>query len=470
MKFKRLFFDSSINYKAITKGRFVLALIIGLASANVLYSFFYVLDDVYKVLEIGFTDFPTSVSENEKYKSNILYAGISVIIGNSVFISFLFSRPSNAFDTRNPKRSRLLNDQVFLGANFTHWFLRIGVTFGVFSSFGFNFKGAVFYYPLILLILVVLYLDIWKTLLLLIKKNKYKILIFHFLGTVLLVLTLAKFDVTDYKKVEEVALRNNPVIDLPHSLYDSNYNIYNGITIKLKLNSFNKLELFSDEHQRLDINKIHEFLKQRKSWIREEMLPRIPVNIIADSKLKLHFIKELEAKLLINNLYKVNYITTDINRVFNNLEINKISCKISPDVLKIEEEKTGVKFPFPSYLPPLPKETRFSDSLLIKVNKNVELNGLSVSKEDLKQSFKNRINAKTYFRYIYDENTTYQDYIDVLSAHFIAAEELRKEEQIGFKIYPYSYNAKGFGSKAFNKERLRLLNLYPIIIRENYKR
>ena len=63
--------------------------------------------------------------------------------------------------------------------------------------------------------------------------------------------------------------------------------------------------------------------------------------------------------------------------------------------------------------------------------------------------------------YIISKETTYQDYIATLSAHWKAAYELREEQQIFLEGYK--------GSKAYNDEQAQLRKKYPIMAIETYE-
>lgn len=476
--FSRLFYDSRFYPKKFSKTRLFIGFLISISSVFILYSFFYLLDEAFKIIDLSFTNLPFTVSEEEKYKSNLLYAGISVIIGHSIFVSYLFSRPTSALHRRSLNRKKIINEQVFLAGNFTHWFLKIGVTFGVFSSCCINFKGLVFFYPLIILMLIVLYLELWKTLLRVLPKSKYKILFGHLVITVISIFALVKFNVTDYKKIEEGVLKNNPVVNLPFSDYNKKINyVYRPsvITVKLKCNDSDELEFFTDDRGRYNISEFQGFINQERNSIREELLSVFTVRILADRNLKLHYIKDFEAKLFLSNISRVYYeaIDTSIPYLKFGTESKSINHRITPDVINIYQERHNILLPpFPPDIPSLPifPKERFNDSLLVNVNKDVKINGVYIPQKTLKQKFKNSINSKTYFKFIYNQNTTYQDYINVLSDYYMSIYELRKSEQIIFEEYPNFLKYNSPEQKAYKAEQLKLKYKYPMVLREEYKK
>lgn len=462
--FSRLFYDSRCYPNRIGKVRLFSALLISLSSVFTLYAFFYLIDEAFKFIDLGFTNLPYTLSEEEKYKSNLLYAGISISVGNSIFMSYLFSKPNKVMHRRNLSRRKIMNDQIFLSGNFTHWFLKIGVTFGVFSSCCLNFKNLVFFYPLTLLMLIVLYLEQWKTLLKVLTRAKYKILISHFIITIVAIFGLAKFNVIDYRKIEKTVLSHNPEVNLPFSDYEKEEHYqYRSprIIIKLKLNASNELELFTNDRKKLDISELRDFLIQERRSIREELIPFLSAVILADKDLKLHYIKDVEAKLFLSDIRRINYVFIDSTIPFlkYGTETKSLNHMITLDVLAIQHEILDVNIPFPPF--PFFEKERFKDSLIVTVNSDVKINAINISKRLLKQKLKNSINSETYFKYVYDNNASYQDYIDVLSAHYSAAYELRSKEQIVFDNY--------YSSKTYIEDQRRLKKKYPIVIRETFE-
>ncbi|MCF7569026.1 hypothetical protein L3X37_11720 [Sabulilitoribacter arenilitoris] len=52
MKLNRRFYDSSVRFKNISLERVVLEIVLGLASSLIIYSFFYVMRETFRVIPI----------------------------------------------------------------------------------------------------------------------------------------------------------------------------------------------------------------------------------------------------------------------------------------------------------------------------------------------------------------------------------------------------------------------------------
>ena len=218
MKFNHLFYNSTVNFNSISKKKIVLSILLGLVAALLIYSFFYVLREAIRMLFLDFENRPLIIPETERQFYNLFFAAIAMILGNSMAISFLFSRPQNVFMRRHNIRAKIINDQMFLGPNFIHWFAKIWFLFGLFAA---QFMDSAFITNFIapsILLIVVLYLDSWKTFIRVIKKNRWKIQVAHLITFILLTFILSKIDSVDYKSYDKVMLASNPTINVPLSI------------------------------------------------------------------------------------------------------------------------------------------------------------------------------------------------------------------------------------------------------------
>ena len=470
MKFKKLFYDASINLKAISLQRLILGVFIGLFSSVLIYSFICFIQEVFRVVHFesvnfGFQNSQSLINTSDRFFYNFFFAAISIIFGNSIAILYVFSRPNKALNRLNTKRKRILNDQVFFGFNFFYWFNEIGITFGVFSMCCMDFGYIPYFKPFAYLLLIVLYLESWKNLSVILKKNRYKIQLFHFLITLILTLGLSQIHIIDYNLIDKLSLDNNPIIELPNSdFYSNEINRPDlEIKLKLKLDKNNNLEILTKDKFKISLSEVVYYISKERATKREELFTYIKARILANKNLNIKYIKMLEAELYAVNIRYVTYEIYNENLFKSRLENGIINKKIIKPVLK-PRSNSVIKnnIPLPPRMPIFPKKhSENFKHILIEINHQTKINGLLISKENLIKEFTNYINAETLFIYNYSENTTYQDYITVLSSHNAAAKKLREKEQTVFIENVYDTNEQ------YNKEQYNLESKYPIYIDEN---
>ncbi|PKQ43512.1 hypothetical protein [Confluentibacter flavum] len=459
MKLTRRFYDSSVNFRSIPNERLVLSLAIGLASAFTIYAFFYVLRESFRIVSFGFGIFPNILSESDRSFYNLFFAGLSLIFANSIALNLIISKPQNILSRVNPKRRRILNEQIFLNFNFSYWFAKIGLVFGVFSMCGMDFDFLPYFMPFSLLLLVVLYLESWKTLSMVFKKNRFKFQLLHFLVFLLLTFCLSRLNIINYKAIDELSLKYNPIIDLPYSNFSNDEwrEFSYEIGFKLKMGENNDLEIFTDDKKKINFNDFVNYVSKERASLREELMSFLTVRISADRDINLKYVKMLEAELYMLNINRVVYNVHNDDLLSARYEIKGISKKITKSVL---DYKVNLEIPYPPRPPVEPENISFIDTLKISFNDQIKINGLVIPNNKLVGYFKNHISKKTLFLYFFETDTNYQDYITVLASHFMAASELRKHEQTIFRDYEWKYD------KLYRDEQYKLVEKYPMIILE----
>jgi hypothetical protein len=459
MKLKRRFYDSSVNFRNISSERLVLSLAIGLASAYAIYSFFYVLRESFRILSFDSSIFPNILSEPERNFYNLFFAGLSLIFANSIALNLIMSKPQNIVSRFNPKRRRMLNEQIFLSFNFSYWFTKIGLVFGAFSMCCMDFDFLPYFIPLSFLLLLILYLESWKTLSMIFKKNRFKFQLLHFIVLLLLSFGLSRLDIIDYKSIDELALKYNPIIDLPHSNFSNDkWKGYDyEISLKLKMCENEDLEIFTENKERINLKDIASFINKKRTSVREELIPFLTVRISANKDMYLKYVKMVEAELYMSNIQRVIYNVHNDDLLSARYEYKGINRRINKSVLEYKEGKEVPLFPEP---PIEPDNISFVDTLKVSVNNQIKVNGFVIPNDMLVRYFKNHISKETLFLYIFETDTNYQDYITVLASHFTAASELRKHEQTIFRDYEWQYD------KPYKEEQYKLKEKYPVIILE----
>lgn len=476
MKLKRRFYDSSINFNAISIERIVLGLVIGLASAFIIYSFFYVLRESFRVMSLGFNDYGFwSFQENEFILTekdrdfyNVFFSGLSLILGNSIAILFIFSRPNKVINRFDFRRKRVLNDQVFLSFNFIYWFTKIGLVFGIFSMCCMDFEFLPYFKPIAYLLLVVLYLETWKNLTRLFRKKRFRVQILHFIIMFCFTLGLAQIDIVNYDSIDQASLKNNPKIDFPKSDFYHNDDYFFKkdleIAFKLKLSQTNNLEIYTEYREKIGLEDVENYILAEKATKREELIPFLNLRVLSDKNINVKFIKMLEAEAYSAGIYKVHYEVYNESFYKTYFENVTLKRKLNKSILQFKNEtikRDSSRLILTSFrlLPP-EKNYESLDTIKVNVENKLKFKGKSVSKEAMVDEFKTNINSNTLFLYEINKTSTYQDYIDVLSTHNNAVSKLKQREQTIFIESKYGY------SEPYSEEQLRLNRKYPVNIIE----
>jgi len=459
MKVNRLFYDASVNFKNISSERLVLGFVFGLASSLIIYEFFYVLRESFRVLAFGFEKSPNIVSESNREFYNVFFAALSLIFGNSITINLIFSKPQSILLYRNPKRKRILNDQIFLSFNFSFWFVKLGLLFGAFSMCCMDFEFLPYLkYPSYLL-LFVLYLESWKNLSTIFRKVRFKYQLLHLVVMIFLTFILSRLDVINYKAIDASAVKKNPIIDLPYSDFYNSVNENRDFTIsyKLLLDENDNLIIINEHFRRFSIEQLANDLDAEKNLRREELVPFISVIISVDKNIKMKYIIEFQDELCKLNQQRIIFAINNNDLSAQRFETRGISFRSCVPYFLNGKLTTNLIIPETEIVPN--KESLFEsyynskNKLKIEIGHVIKVNDTIVSKSKLVDKLKSKINKNTVFDYYYNFDTSYQDYITILAAHFKAVSDLRLNEQKHFDKYE--------NYKAYSEEQDLLKVKYP---------
>lgn len=466
MKFKRRFYNSSINIKTISLKRLVISSIVGFVFSLSIYSFFIVLNESFRV--ISFSDYavPNILNSFQKNFIHVFYATLSTIFGNSIAISFLFSKKKTISQSRSPKRKRIVNDQVFLNSFFLHWFTKLGFTFGVISIYMIELEQFKLYIIFAILLFLVLYLETWKTLSLALGKKRYKFMLINILIVSCVSFGISRIDIVDYTKHDKALLFNKPIYELPKSFFNNEAKQANPvfIDIQLKLDQNNTSYLILDDKRTYNFSDLRHFFIAERNSMHEYMYYKMVVRIYADQDIKMEYIKAIEAQCFAANINRIAYVIYNEDYRSRRYNVNTLNTYLKESSLMSLERNS--KYPLPPLPPSSIFEFEFENPVKIQIGKNVTFNDTIVISKMLVSKFQKHINASTGFEYSLSTEASYQEYINVISAHYKAVDNLRQLEATkGFDIHKEKY----FFSEDEKEEYFKLRQKYPVLISEKLK-
>ncbi len=157
--------------------------------------------------------YPLSADERLFYK--LFFAALSLISGLAIVLEIWFYRAFRFGEKTFFARNRILNDQRMLQWSFLHWFVKLSFMFGFSLDFAFHGSDMElnFYqnYPwLFPLILSVLFLNLWKNLLLVyrVKALRYLLLSAGIIGGLSFI--FSQWNLVDIAKLERKIAQKNP--------------------------------------------------------------------------------------------------------------------------------------------------------------------------------------------------------------------------------------------------------------------
>ncbi|MFI1771782.1 hypothetical protein [Thalassobellus citreus] len=462
MKFSRLFYDSRVSFKRVPTNWVVISIMIGLLSTLTIYSFLCALNEAFRLFSFGYDDTPHIFNSSERRFYNLFFAGLSIVFGNSITILSITSRPSRVISRLNPLRKRIINDQIFLNFSFSYWFVKIGFVFGVITMccVDINFLPSFKLYAYLLLF--VLYLESWKALSRVLPKNRIKIQFLHLVILIVLSFGLSWVNVIDYKSIDKGLLENNPIINLPSSkFHDEPLGWRNPrVSFKVELDTKGDLAIYTERRERIDLNELPNIIVHERKQLREELIHFMFVQISADKNLDIRYIKKIEAELISINQSRVLYVISE-DTLTKSYDVNSIKFKISKGVLSLKDT-TNIRIPFYFNMPYFSENQIPMDTLRVSVGSLVKVNNSIIFDKKLSEEFKNYINEDVLFEYSYQKEATYQDYINVLSAHREAVEELRHKNQKFFKKHRWD------NYKDYRDEQDKLRIQFPMQLIEKF--
>jgi hypothetical protein len=117
----------SIAELKISRVQFFSGVILGLTYAFIFYSFLYLTREAIRVLTITEEHNLWMLTDNEVWVSNLFFAFISVIMGQSICFTFWFYKPKQVFKKSKISKYRIVHEQRFFNWFFLSWFSRLGI-------------------------------------------------------------------------------------------------------------------------------------------------------------------------------------------------------------------------------------------------------------------------------------------------------------------------------------------------------
>lgn len=431
----------------VSRGKLVLYIAVSLLCMLAVYSFFYVLREGLMSISFNFNAPPIVLSPKERWVSNILFAGIGVSLGNSVFILLLFNGRRALFKAPKTQLKRIQNQQVFLQANFMYWFGKVSVLIGfaamVSSSFGIVFSLVL---PGILLF-IVLFLESWKSLFLGFGLRRFLYMGIHLVISCGLIFSMALIHVTDYGKLEKLRITINPEVDLPTtSFYDqhSGFHRYNYQNLKIEWDGAEEFHFVDGYGAQFELAELPAKIQEYHSQTREELVPFFAIRLWVPQEFPYYLINNIRKHAALVNVSKMDYAVNTNATKISFLNVRYISSVIwHCEYALLDELKSNLSreidvnaLPYPAPCDPEELEYLAANAIRVFVGKtNYGVQGIQTTLDELEPLFKEAARSNRTVLFEFDQTTTFNTYIQALGVYKNVIWELRNSE-LPFYNYP----------------------------------
>jgi hypothetical protein len=452
----------------ISKRRFWLSVLLGLGTTLGLYIFFCAFRLVFRIMDFDIGNGPLIYGESSRFWQNLNFAMLSSVLGNSIFLGYLFKKPTNA-KLPSYKRISIQNNQSFLGFGFFSIFAQCFFIAGLVSAVIFDPMMFSAHTWLFVLIALTLFLENWTTIIRLFRGRALKKMIFNLIALAGLTLLLATTSIVNYQKMDAVMLTQNPPVDVPESTFKSVPKaiygktlkmLYEGEKVKYQLNGrFMNFEELKDDLK--NNNRDVYYYSHRKG-----------IYLYVEKSIPMSEVWKVQDELFSTERYRITYVTSLPKPMytgrFERMGIEKF-LSISAHARLLADG-----MPQPPYYPwPGADFIRSQNIVKVQIDKGFVSGGKRLKKEDLLPFFMKTIDSTTLFYFKYDETVSFEDYLTLYGNYKQAVFELRKEDELirvdANEIFMGTVNWRNYSREAYNKDQERLREKYPVRYIENYE-
>jgi biopolymer transport protein ExbD len=416
--------ESLLNKKketfSIPRTNFFIGIASGLLFSFWLYAFLYMSREVFRFFSRTEYYDLLILSDREIFFYNLFFAFIAVIFGQSICFNYWFDKPKTIFNRSTWRRFSIVNDNRALNWYFLSWFSKVSIAYGI--MFCITYGGGTKYfnfYPdyayLFILVIMVLYLQIWNTFRVTFKKESKKWFLISILVVSTVSLIFSQINFIDHKTLDEKFLQKNVYLKYNLEIPSSDFYRFGveriSYTEKIFVvmtgeNHSQKTPQIIHDHQEISL---HEIAEVADNW-RNSRNPIehvfIDVRLHIDKAVPMSFVNDLKEELSKQGMRRVSYIVypsdKEIEKGFHYYHAISIFLPLPEQDLKAIADS-------------LIKANIISNVINLRIDNHGEyfLKEKSIYKNSLREYLEKEINIdfNSIFVFSYTRNTTYSDFI-----------------------------------------------------------
>lgn len=200
---------------AISRGRLLMGIFVGLLFACCFYAFLYVCREALRILFFMTEDYDVLVLSNATvHFCNFILAYIATVLGQSLCFVCWFEIPLRKLGKYASQMRAVINDQRSMNSYFLSWFSRLAYVFAL--LIGGTMGGGIYvirtfsdYKYVLLLVIFVLFLHTWLTIRRLFNGISFRWMLVSAIFLSVFSLGLSRINLIDYKCINEIILSRN---------------------------------------------------------------------------------------------------------------------------------------------------------------------------------------------------------------------------------------------------------------------
>lgn len=425
MKRKNKYFIERINSTYISKNRFIVVILLGLFYAFTFYSFMYITREGFRLLSSDEKYNLWVLNDKEVNFYNLFFAFISVITSLSICFRFWFERPGRIFGRYQYKTKALVFNQSCLNWYFIHWFSKVSLTFACFygiSGFFYTFSFYPEYNYLFILIVIVLFFNVWIPYLQLLKRKANKWIFISIPIVIVISFALSKINLINYNRMNNLVLQKNIYYKFKLQLPESeNYHILERISLIENIfivNDTNQQTQIIIDNQIVNISELGIYINKWKQMRDEWDRYNIRYQFHIDKNVKMQFVDMIKKELSFQGVRNINYAVKPIDAQHNQMFYFYYSF--------------AMKLPFNIFPDDLHKNSgNFENIINLKLSDNNKcfIKDTIIEYSKLKNTIKNSVlhNPDYIIRFSISDNASFESYIRIVSGIKQAIDELRND-------------------------------------------
>lgn len=459
---------------SIPKHRYVIGIIIGLCLAFSFYSLQYMARETLRWNSISDGDL-WFLSDSEVNFYNLIFAFIAVIFGQSFCLVYWFDRPAKVFKLKTGRLRSIVHDQRFFNWYFFAWFSKVATMYGfLFGMASFGGFYMISLYPnfkhLFILIVIVLFLQVWNTILLAYRRRAYRWMFISLIIVSVLSFGLSKINLVNYRALNEKII--NQRLDVKYHLrlptaatYKKASFRYMHLPVVSIVNS--KEDLTGLVEPRLFLGKkeyklaeLTYEIKKLESELPQELQVWMPVYLGVDKEVPMSFVHKVTKNLALADIQYLNFLVIPADAVHDSRYY-------------ITHERTHLSkfnqsyFLF-DYKVNLQRIETYSNKIVMHVLKgDYKVNSINVPKEEMANVLKSSIEKNSDYGIAinFNEDLTFDTYFEVISAINDAVFYLRNRESVEKYGMPFRALEESF----LRDSQRAVLDKYPLRYIEIWK-